>query len=113
MNSITKSNRIKNLLNKIKSKDMKIGIISMGYVGLPLAVEFAKNGFKVTGIDIDKDKINKLNQGKSYILDIKDEVLLSLIKNKSLITTNDYNILEELNAIIICVPTPLSKTKTP
>ena len=113
MNSIKKSSRINNLINKIKSKDMKIGIIGMGYVGLPLAVEFAKNGFKVIGIDIDKDKINKLNRGKSYILDVEDNILLNLIKNKTLAATNDYNILKKLNAIIICVPTPLSKTKTP
>lgn len=113
MNSIKKSIKINNLLNKIKSKDIKIGIIGMGYIGLPLAVEFAKNGFKVIGIDIDKDKINKLNQGKSYILDVEDNILLNLIKNKTLTATNDYNILKELNAIIICVPTPLSKTKTP
>jgi len=113
MNSIKKSIKINNLLNKIKSKDIKIGIIGMGYIGLPLAVEFAKNGFKVIGIDIDKDKINKLNRGKSYILDVEDNILLNLIKNKTLTATNDYNILKELNAIIICVPTPLSKTKTP
>ena len=113
MNLIKKSSRINNLINKIKSKDMKIGIIGMGYVGLPLAVEFAKNGFKVIGIDIDKDKINKLNRGKSYILDVEDNILLNLIKNKTLAATNDYNILKKLNAIIICVPTPLSKTKTP
>ena len=113
MNSIKKSIKINNLLNKIKSKDIKIGIIGMGYVGLPLAVEFAKNGFKVIGIDIDKDKINKLNRGKSYILDVEDNILLNLIKNKTLAATNDYNILKKLNAIIICVPTPLSKTKTP
>lgn len=113
MNSIKKSIKINSLLNKIKSKDIKIGIIGMGYIGLSLAVEFAKNGFKVIGIDIDKDKINKLNRGKSYILDVEDNILLNLIKNKTLTATNDYNILKELNAIIICVPTPLSKTKTP
>ncbi|MHA1440155.1 MAG: nucleotide sugar dehydrogenase [Promethearchaeota archaeon] len=113
MNPVKKSIKIINLLNKIKSKDMKIGIIGMGYVGLPLAVEFAKNGFKVIGIDIDKDKINKLNQRKSYILDIEDDVLLNLIENKKLIATSEYGILKELNVVIICVPTPLSKTKTP
>jgi len=101
------------LLEKIKSKKAKIGVIGLGYVGLPLAVEFAKTGFKVWGIDIDKNKVRNVNDGKSYIIDVRDEEISPLVSQLRLQATTDYEVLKECDVILICVPTPLRKTKDP
>lgn len=98
---------------KIKHKKAKIAVIGLGYVGLPLAVEFAKKGFKALGVDLDKNKVDSINAGNSYILDISNEEIMPLVKNGSLRATGDYSKLHEVDAIIICVPTPLRKTKDP
>jgi UDP-N-acetyl-D-glucosamine dehydrogenase len=98
---------------RINQKKAKIAVIGLGYVGLPLAVEFARRGFKALGVDIDKNKINSINRGNSYILDIPGEEIKPLVKKGSLRATNDYSKLREVDAIIICVPTPLRKTKDP
>jgi UDP-N-acetyl-D-glucosamine dehydrogenase len=103
----------KELREKILKKKAKIGIIGLGYVGLPLAVNFAKNGFPVYGIDVDKNRVNKVNKGSSYILDISSEELKRVIKSGSFSATNDFSRIKDLDAIIICVPTPLYKTKEP
>tara|TARA_A100001037_G_scaffold84256_1_gene76364 strand:- start:4846 stop:6159 length:1314 start_codon:yes stop_codon:yes gene_type:complete len=99
--------------NKINSKEAKLCVIGLGYVGLPLAVEFAKAGFKVTGIDISENRVNKINKGENYIRDINDKELRSLIDSGSLKATTDYSVISEMDAISICVPTPLSKLKDP
>ena len=99
--------------NKINSKEAKLCVIGLGYVGLPLAVEFAKAGFKVTGIDISENRVNKINKGENYIRDINDKELRSLIDLGSLKATTDYSVISEMDAISICVPTPLSKLKDP
>ena len=99
--------------NKINSKEAKLCVIGLGYVGLPLAVEFAKAGFKVTGIDISESRVNKINKGENYIRDINDKELRSLIDSGSLKATTDYSVISEMDAISICVPTPLSKLKDP
>ena len=101
------------LLTKISSRKANIGVVGLGYVGLPLAVEFAKVGFRVTGIDSDQQKTDRINSGKSYIQDVPDELTSSLVQNGKLCATVDYQILTEIDVVNICVPTPLSKTKAP
>jgi UDP-N-acetyl-D-glucosamine dehydrogenase len=105
------------MLNKLKSKiinkDAHIGIIGLGYVGLPLAVEFAKVGFNVTGFDTDGKKVSEINKGSSYILDVPAAEVKQLVSSKKLSATKDKRLLNKMDAIIICVPTPLRKTKEP
>lgn len=101
------------LEKKIIQHKAKIGIIGLGYVGLPLAVEFSKAGFDVTGIEIEKDKVRMINRGKSYIQDVKQSELEELVKNNKLKATTDFSVLKSMDAISICVPTPLNKTKDP
>lgn len=92
---------------------MKCGVIGLGYVGLPLAVEIANAGFEVIGIDVDKDKVDKVNRERSYIEDVPHSALARVVKSGRLRATTDFDILAELDAISICVPTPLRKTKDP
>jgi UDP-N-acetyl-D-glucosamine dehydrogenase len=101
------------LQKKIESKTAHVGIVGLGYVGLPLAVEFAAAGFTVTGIDIDAKKIAALNRGESYIQDIPTSVLAPLVKAGKLRATNDFGAAASMDTINICVPTPLRKTKDP
>ena len=101
------------LKKKILAKKAKVGIIGLGYVGLPLAVTFAKNGFKTYGIDIDRARINRLNRGKSYILDVAQQDISRLMKSGLLTVTTRFSIIKGMDAVIICVPTPLHKTKEP
>ncbi|MFA4911197.1 MAG: nucleotide sugar dehydrogenase [Desulfobacteria bacterium] len=101
------------LLKKIRDKTAKIAVIGVGYVGLPLAIEFAKEGFNVTGIDADPGKVEAINNGSSYIRDVEEEELTSLVQSGRLHATLDYSLLKDIDAISICVPTPLNKTKDP
>ncbi len=101
------------LQKKINDKTARIAIIGQGYVGLPLAVEFAKAGFNVTGIDIDSSKVDKINKGDSYILDIKSEELKKIVDSGKLKATSDFSVIRDMDCISICVPTPLRKTKDP
>ncbi|MFH0771033.1 MAG: nucleotide sugar dehydrogenase [Candidatus Omnitrophota bacterium] len=103
----------KEILGKLASKEAKIAVIGLGYVGLPLAVEFAKKGFYALGVDLDVNKINSINSGRSYILDIKSEEIGPLVDEGLLRATEDYSKLKDVDAIIICVPTPLRKSKEP
>jgi UDP-N-acetyl-D-glucosamine dehydrogenase len=102
-----------NLIEKIDNRSAKVGVIGLGYVGLPLAMEFVNAGYKVSGIDIDQNKIDSLNDGKNYINDVNDEKLNKAVKNGFLKGTSDFSIVKELDAISICVPTPLNKEKNP
>jgi UDP-N-acetyl-D-glucosamine dehydrogenase len=102
-----------NLLEKIKEHKAKVGIIGLGYVGLPLAVEFARAGFEVWGIDIDPHKVASLNEGRSYIIDVPSEQLKPLVDNGRLKATTDFRIISQLDALSICVPTPLGKSRDP
>ncbi|MFQ6083048.1 MAG: nucleotide sugar dehydrogenase [Candidatus Aminicenantia bacterium] len=102
-----------NLRDKIKSRKAKIGIIGLGYVGLPLGREFIKNKFQVTGFDIDRKKINLLNEGKSYIKHISSTEIREFINSKRFIATDDFLYLKEIEVIIICVPTPLDEHRNP
>ncbi|MBU1026201.1 MAG: nucleotide sugar dehydrogenase, partial [Candidatus Margulisbacteria bacterium] len=101
------------LKKKIISKKAKIGVIGLGYVGLPLVKEFVSAGFNVTGIDIDKSKIKTLNQGKSYIKHIPDSVVKDFKKSGKWKPTSDFTELGKVDAIIICVPTPLNQHREP
>ena len=101
------------LLQKINTRDARIGVVGLGYVGLPLAIAFAQAGFHVVGVDIDSSKITKLQQGQSYIADVPAAEIAAIIKNGRFQPTTDYNQLADTDAISICVPTPLRKTKDP
>ena len=102
-----------NLLNSLKIKEAKIGIIGMGYVGLPLAIAYAEKGFKVLGIDIDITKVEKINNANSYINHISSGKLRNLVDSKFLKATNHFNEVFNLDAIILCLPTPLNKYREP
>jgi len=101
------------LAEKITNRTARVGIIGLGYVGLPLAVEFAKAGFSVVGIDVQESKVAQLNRGESYIQDIPTAVLAPLVKAGKLKATTDFGAAGALDTINICVPTPLRKTKDP
>jgi len=101
------------LNEKIVRHKAKIGVIGLGYAGLPLAVEFAKAGFHVKGIDIDRDKVQMINHGECYIKDIPEGELRELVKDNRLEATSDFSVLKGVDAVSICVPTPLRKTRDP
>ena len=103
----------KELKRKIIDRTAKVGVIGLGYVGLPLAIEIAKAGFSVAGIDIDKEKVDKINSKNSYIPDVTKETLNGLVSQEKLIATSDHKILKEMDIVSICVPTPLRKTREP
>ena len=101
------------LHSRISQRTAKLGVLGLGYVGLPLAVEFAKAGFDVTGIDLSHEKVDLFNQGQSYIKDVPDSTLAPLIKSGKLRATTDFSVIANLDSVDICVPTPLRKTKDP
>src|SRR4051794_15775606 len=101
------------LAGKIRARTARVGIVGLGYVGLPLAVEFARAGFSVTGIDISAEKVRRMNAGESYIGDIPTSTLAPLVESGKLRATTDFAAVLELDTINICVPTPLRKTKDP
>lgn len=101
------------LQDKISQNLEVIGIIGLGYVGLPLAVGFAKAGLQVIGFDKSTDKVNKINQGDNYIKDIRDAVLREVVDSIKLTATADFTRIKECDALLICVPTPLDKFRKP
>lgn len=102
------------LADKIRDHSARVGIVGLGYVGLPLAVEFAGAGFPVTGIDVQESKVDRVNAGDSYIQDIPTPVLAELVNEKKRISaTTDFSAIAQLDTVNICVPTPLRKTKDP
>jgi UDP-N-acetyl-D-glucosamine dehydrogenase len=101
------------LRKRIANRTARVGVLGLGYVGLPLAVEFARAGFDVTGIDVQKSKVDQFNGGRSYIKDVKDSVFEPLVKSGKLRATTDFSVIRDLDTIDICVPTPLRKTKDP
>ncbi len=102
-----------NLRDKIRNRQARIGIIGLGYVGLPLATEFAKEGFEVTGFDVDASKVAEINAGRSYIGDVATEDVAAAVTAGKLSATTDMSKLHDMDAIDICVPTPLRKTRDP
>jgi UDP-N-acetyl-D-glucosamine dehydrogenase len=103
----------KKLLDRIRAKDARIGVIGLGYVGLPLAVEFALAGFPVTGFDVDANKVGDIGQGHSYIPDVAHADLLKVVQSGHLRATTSMAELATMDVADICVPTPLRKTKDP
>ena len=101
------------LEEKIRTRRAKVGIAGLGYVGLPLAVEFARAGFEVTGIDVSDSKVARINAGDSYVGDIPSATLGPLVKSGNLKATTDFSAIRGLDTVNICVPTPLRKTKDP
>lgn len=101
------------LPEKVGSKEARVVVIGLGYVGLPLAVEIAAAGYKTAGIDLVKEKVRCINEGENYIKDVCTETLSNLVKEQKLRAYSDFSPLPESDVIIICVPTPLSKAKNP
>ncbi len=101
------------LLDRLNNREAKVGIVGLGYVGLPLAVEFAEAGFTVIGLDVSREKVEMLNRGESYIMDIPTERLNPLVKAGRFCATTNYDDLQQADTVSICVPTPLRKTKDP
>jgi UDP-N-acetyl-D-glucosamine dehydrogenase len=97
----------------ISQKRARIGVIGLGYVGLPLLVEFAGKGFRGTGFEVDVQKVARINAGSSYIGDVPEGKVKELVEASLLQATMDFALLKECDVIIICVPTPLRKTKEP
>src|ERR687887_839887 len=101
------------LLDTIRSKQARVGVIGLGYVGLPLAAEFALAGFPVTGFDVDASKVAAINAGRSYIPDVPQHELAKVVASGHLRATTDMRELAKMDVADICVPTPLRKTKDP
>ena len=101
------------LIKKLRNKEARVAILGLGYVGLPLAVVFAKAGFHVTGIDPDVRKVDSLKNSISYIPDVKTESIAQLVQSGHLTATIDFSVLKDMDAVSICVPTPLRKTGDP
>ncbi len=101
------------ILSKIHNNAEVIGIIGLGYVGLPLAVNFAEAGVKTIGFDKNPEKVDSINHGKNYIKDIRDAVLKEVVDNVALCATTDFSRMADCDALIIAVPTPLDRFKKP
>ncbi|MFT5232335.1 MAG: UDP-N-acetyl-D-glucosamine dehydrogenase [Candidatus Krumholzibacteriia bacterium] len=101
------------LIQKLQNKEARLGILGLGYVGLPLAVSFAKAGFHVTGFDLDQRKVDQIAAGESYIIDIESEDLREVVESGRLVATTDFSHLKNIDSVNICVPTPLGKTRDP
>lgn len=101
------------LLKKIQEKSIVVGVVGLGYVGLPLAVEKAKSGFKTIGFDVQQSKVDMVNAGKNYIGDVVDRDLEKLVKENMLLATTDFSLIKDADFIAICVPTPLDSHQEP
>ncbi len=101
------------LIEKIRARDARLSVIGLGYVGLPLVVEFARAGFNAVGVDIDADKVAAINRGDSYIKDVSNESLQEALERGNLSATTDFGALADVDTVNICVPTPLRKTRDP
>jgi UDP-N-acetyl-D-glucosamine dehydrogenase len=101
------------LTSKIHDRSARVAILGLGYVGLPLATVFAEAGFSVTGIDLDQDKVSTIHRGKSYIQDVSDDQVSRLVSSGNLEATIDFSALKDVDAVCVCVPTPLRKTGDP
>jgi UDP-N-acetyl-D-glucosamine dehydrogenase len=110
---MTRSATAASLLQSIRARKVRTGVIGLGYVGLPLAVEFARSGYVAVGIDLDATKVNAIENGRSYIDDVPSRDVAELRERGALRATTDFDVLRTLDTVNICVPTPLRKTKDP
>ena len=101
------------IIAAITDKRAHVGVVGLGYVGLPLLAEFAGSGFQAIGFEVDEHKAAQINAGESYIGDVNSSVIRDLVAGKRLSATTDFDHLKDCDAVIICVPTPLRKTKEP
>ena len=101
------------LLNKIKNYDITVGVVGLGYVGLPLAVEKAKAGFRTIGFDVQKKKVDMVNSGVNYIGDVVDADLKRIVEEGTLSATSDFSFIKDVDFIAVCVPTPLDSHQQP
>src|SRR5690349_21308932 len=101
------------LLDRLNNRSARVSVIGLGYVGLPLAVEFAEAGFTVVGLDVASDKVESINRGESYIIDVPSERVAPLVKSGKLCATTRYEDLRDADTVSICVPTPLNAIKEP
>src|SRR6266545_2474771 len=92
---------------------LSAAVVGLGYVGLPLSLQFARSGVRVLGLDIDRAKVDSLNRGQSYIKHISSEAVMEAVKAKRFAASNDFSRVKEVEAVIICVPTPLNKNREP
>ena len=102
-----------NLMKKIDDRTLKVGVVGLGYVGLPLAVEKAKAGFKTVGFDVQEKKVNFVNEGHNYIGDVVDSDLKKIVNDGMLKATTDFTFIKDVDFIAICVPTPLDEHQQP
>src|SRR5262249_45784782 len=105
--------QMQTLIDRIRRREARCGIIGLGYVGLPLGLEFARVGLRTTGIDVDRNKVDLIRSGRSYIVDVADAEIAEQVEAERLTATTDFSVIAELDTINICVPTPLRKTKDP
>ncbi len=110
---VLRKNSLDVLMDKIQRRSARVGVIGLGYVGLPLAVAFAEAGFEVIGIDVDPGKVATLKAGRNYIPDIPDRLVRDLVRTGKLKATQDFGFARKLDCLSICVPTPLRKTRDP
>jgi UDP-N-acetyl-D-glucosamine dehydrogenase len=111
--ALEQSSALDRLRERISKKTARVGVVGLGYVGLPLAVEFARAGFEVVGMDVQQSKVDQFNSGHSYVKDVKDHVFKPLVESGKIRATTDFSAIAELDTVDICVPTPLRKTKDP
>ena len=102
-----------NLIEKIERREARLAVLGLGYVGLPLSVEFARGGIRTSGIDVDPERAGRVNAGDSYVSEVASEELERLVDAGTLSAGTDFSVLKEVDCVCICVPTPLSKTKAP
>ena len=101
------------LISQLEERSARIAVLGLGYVGLPLAVIFAETGFSVTGIDTAEDKVDSIMRGESHIQDVSSEQVARLVSSGKLRATTEFSVLQDIEAVSICVPTPLRKTGDP
>ena len=101
------------LIEKIQTKTLRCGVVGLGYVGLPLAVDKAKAGFHTTGFDVQQAKVDMVNSGQNYIGDVVDADLQELVASGMLKATSDFSFIKDVDFVAICVPTPLDKHQQP
>lgn len=104
---------LKQFEDRLKKRKAKIAVVGLGYVGLPLALEFYKKGFVVFGIEIDRDRLSRLRRKETYITDVSSQELRNALKSGKFIPRGDFKVLKDADIVIVCVPTPLKKRNHP